>query len=286
VTDELSQLQSRTPQKKLFLPPREDELFAYPKPTGREAPKEEVKTAQPPKEEVTPPQGQEPAPEIPTVNSLAGHLPPAGPKPDLALAEAGLPIEMNPEVDERLAAKEPSPEGRPITSLPEPESAEKAPPEEAPLTAELGEPAPVAPTSGEVETIIALEPAAPKPPPAQAEAAKPPEKPPEEVTAKTPEKTPVVTLKPAGKKPPSVTPRPGKGTSFFLQLAAYASEKQAQDTAAGLSEVYPVSVAGPKGAETPLYRILVGPLNRAESGTLLLWFRYRGFPDAFVKAGD
>ena len=29
--------------------------------------------------------------------------------------------------------------------------------------------------------------------------------------------------------------------------------------------------------------MVIGPLNGAESGTLLTWFRYRGFPDAFLK---
>jgi hypothetical protein len=32
-----------------------------------------------------------------------------------------------------------------------------------------------------------------------------------------------------------------------------------------------------------MFRVVVGPLNKAESGTLLVWFRFRGFPDAFVK---
>ena len=39
----------------------------------------------------------------------------------------------------------------------------------------------------------------------------------------------------------------------------------------------------PQPGAKALYRVFVGPLNKAESGTLLNYFRYRGFPDAFVR---
>ena len=44
-----------------------------------------------------------------------------------------------------------------------------------------------------------------------------------------------------------------------------------------------VVVVAPAGVGSSVYRVVIGPLNRAESGTLLLWFRYRGYPDAFLK---
>ena len=77
---------------------------------------------------------------------------------------------------------------------------------------------------------------------------------------------------------------PGKGEfTWYLQLAAYASEALARDTAARLSTTYPVLVLAPQADGKALYRVFIGPLNRAESGTLLNYFRYRGFPDAFVR---
>ena len=36
-------------------------------------------------------------------------------------------------------------------------------------------------------------------------------------------------------------------------------------------------------AGSSVYRVVIGPLKRAESGTLLLWFGYGGYPDAFLK---
>jgi hypothetical protein len=108
----------------------------------------------------------------------------------------------------------------------------------------------------------------------------------------TPEKQPEKpAVKPAVK--PQVTPktpiasaslpRSDKPGTYFLQLAAYGSEKGAQDLAATLTPTYPILVVSPQGPGTPVYRVVIGPLNRAESGTLLTWFRYRGFPDAFLK---
>jgi len=42
-------------------------------------------------------------------------------------------------------------------------------------------------------------------------------------------------------------------------------------------------VLAPAGAGSSVYKVVIGRLNRAESGTLLRWFRYRGYPDAFLK---
>jgi len=66
-------------------------------------------------------------------------------------------------------------------------------------------------------------------------------------------------------------------------VGAYGSEKIAQDLAATLPASYPTLVVAPAGAGTGMFRVLIGPLNRAESGTVLTRFKYRGFPDAFLK---
>ncbi len=71
--------------------------------------------------------------------------------------------------------------------------------------------------------------------------------------------------------------------AYYLQLGAYTNESQARDRASNIPAEYPVSIVGPGSQPGNVYRILVGPLNRAESGTLLYWFRARGFPDAFIK---
>jgi len=80
---------------------------------------------------------------------------------------------------------------------------------------------------------------------------------------------------------------PGTGAFvWYLQLAAYSTEVMARDTAAKLSATYPVLVLAPPAGSRSLYRVFIGPLNRAESGTLLNYFRYQGFPDAFVRTAQ
>ena len=39
------------------------------------------------------------------------------------------------------------------------------------------------------------------------------------------------------------------------------------DLAARLTPTYPTLVVSPQGAGTPVYRVVIGPLKRAESGT-------------------
>jgi cell division septation protein DedD len=81
----------------------------------------------------------------------------------------------------------------------------------------------------------------------------------------------------------AVIPRISKADTYYLQLGAYASEKVAQDLAASLPSSYPALVVAPASTGAGMFRVLIGPLNRAESGTVLTRFRYRGFPDAFLK---
>jgi hypothetical protein len=202
----LKRLSSRTPQKQLFLPPREDEKFVY----------------QPP---------IEPPTETAVIRSLEGQRRPVKPA-------------REPSVDV-AAPSEPKP---------------------APVAPEVTGSAPSRAPSTGPKTVVALEPSAPKPP---TETAAPP---------KAQEAPPVVRPKAA----PAV-PLTGTKAVYYLQLGAYSNEKQAAELATGLSSSYPVSVSAPQAAGNRFYRVLLGPLNKAEGGTLLYWFRYRGFPDAFLK---
>jgi hypothetical protein len=44
-----------------------------------------------------------------------------------------------------------------------------------------------------------------------------------------------------------------------------------------------VEILPANAGAVPLFKVLIGPLNRDESGTLLYQFRARGFRDAFVQ---
>ena len=239
--------QARSPQKQLFLPPREDERFAYHKPA--ETPAQAAATTTPPA-----------APQITAVIGEPTVTPAPTPPADLSLADAVAPRESRPQ--EIVGAETTAPSGQPPaeTALAEPEP--------------VGEPE--HPVQTEVTGPVAV-PAAPARAPQLALAA--PEAPPEHApqaaqTTPTPNQaTPrqVPTLKSRG------------SIAWYLQLAAYTTEQVAQDLAKTLVPTYPTLVLSPQAPGARSFRVVIGPLNRAESGTLLTWFRDRGFPDAFVK---
>jgi len=199
----LSDAAARSPQKQVFLPPREDKTFAYQTPEPQPGP--EVAQA---------------AHAEPTITAVIGE-PGAAPAPaaqeSSALAEAAAPEESRPE---EIVGSE---------STPPAESAETA-------VAVLPSPEPLAQAQGQGQ--------------AQAQ---------------------------------GQAPRISGTGSWYVQLAAYATEKGAQDLASKLAPTYPALVIAPASAGSKMFRVVVGPLNKAESGTLLVWFRFRGFPDAFMK---
>jgi len=47
---------------------------------------------------------------------------------------------------------------------------------------------------------------------------------------------------------------------------------------------YPVAVLAAESSRGAVYRVLIGPLNQDESGTLLYWFQAKGYPDAFLRS--
>ncbi len=72
--------------------------------------------------------------------------------------------------------------------------------------------------------------------------------------------------------------------TYFIQLAAYNSVELAKNLETTYSDKYPVAILAAKPAAGGLYRVLIGPLNEDETGTLLTWFKAKGFDDAFVRS--
>jgi len=257
----LQELAARRPQKQLFLPPREDEKFAYQESVEPPAETVEIAAAQ----EAQPPEAPIEAAEQPAIESVeaaAASEPVAG--AETALAEAQAPPEVKPELLDRISsAAQPTEKPAPLAT-PEPLPAEQKP---AALAAAVEK----APSLA----LLAPETAQPKP---EAKPGPVPEKTPDKVVVKPPEQklTPSI---PIAKAPPAAS----KTAPYYVQLAAYSAESLASGLAASLSATYPVLVLAPPPAGKQIYRVMIGPLNKAESGTLLNWFRYRGFPDAFVK---
>jgi cell division protein FtsN len=71
--------------------------------------------------------------------------------------------------------------------------------------------------------------------------------------------------------------------TYFVQLGAYSTRNLAENLAGDLTRSYSVTILPADSGGRRLYRVLVGPLNVDESGTLLYQFRSRGFKDAFIQ---
>ena len=104
-------------------------------------------------------------------------------------------------------------------------------------------------------------------------------------TAAQPVEIAKVSPEPAA-RPASIASATGaaKAKSFYLQLGAFTTEDVARDFTKRLSKSYPVEILSPAGKEGALYKVVIGPLNKAESGTLLTLFQNSGFPGAFLRA--
>lgn len=320
VSDEdalLAELAARSPQKQLHLPPREDEMFVYQEPvepptaevaqaetgttsetaapteTGTQTPTETAtgavtetgpETIESPA--VTEATGQAPVETLaqatmaePEIASDPSPLMPESEAEPIALVEARPPAEIKPELVETLAAAAPAPLPEPETALVEPGIGPTAAAEQPVVVAATEKPPEQKPpvtggqtTTATTATTTSVVTAAEKPP------------------AEKPPATAVASTRPVETKPSAVAvvlDLPAKGNlSWYLQLAAYSTEAMARDTAARLSSTYPVLVLAPPAGTKPLYRVFIGPLNKAESGTLLTQFRFQGFPDAFVRTAQ
>ncbi len=215
--------------------------------------------------------------------------------PDMvALAEAPAVKEKSAEIE--IASPEIKKEAAPETVAEKP--AEKtAEPEKTSEKAAAGE----LPVSENVE--IVLKPAEPKPPEAEktateenvTEAAAVPEIKPSaaEVPAEAPAEVPKAIAEAvergaaedvAAKQPYLLTKNLDKN-AYYLQLGAYNEEYAAKGFADTLAGRYPVTVLVGNSKDKVSYKVMVGPLNEDEGGTMLFNFKSEGFKDAFLRKG-
>jgi rare lipoprotein A (peptidoglycan hydrolase) len=207
----------------------------------------------------------------------------------ISAAEARVPqkqVFQPPREDQKFAYQKPA--GAPPQTAAQPETAtitsvdgEPGVRPAVPPASDLALADVAAPEESRPEEVVGASAAPPAAVPPQVALASPdlaPERPPESA-ARPPA---AATNTPATTKPAAAV-KTGSPGNFFLQLAAYGTEKNARDLAAKLAPTYPAIVLAPSSPKSSVFKVVIGPLNRAESGTLLTWFRYRGFPDAFVK---
>jgi rare lipoprotein A (peptidoglycan hydrolase) len=283
----LQELEERVPQKQLYMPPRQQELYALAPEPGEPEEAEVAAAEQPPEEEV--PAEQPPEEEVPEEELI--DEPPAervadGEEVEEEVAEAEIEAQEPPEepmesVEEepRVSMTGPKAEEEPLeVALPGPQAAEPekpspegtrlpVPEEERPLAMEPEEP----PTE-EIEAAAA-ETRVEEPVPEAAEEVG--EEPVEELAAVPP----VEDVEPERLVLSEMLP----SQTYFVQLGAYSTRGLAEKLAGDLTQTYSVTILPASSEGRRFYKVLVGPLNVDESGTLLYQFRSRGFEDAFIQ---
>jgi hypothetical protein len=72
---------------------------------------------------------------------------------------------------------------------------------------------------------------------------------------------------------------------YYLQIAAYSKAETVHSELAKLDRNLPVAIMNAGSLESPIFRILVGPVNLGESGALLHRLRTT-HKDVFVRQGN
>ncbi|MDR2186130.1 MAG: SPOR domain-containing protein [Treponema sp.] len=70
---------------------------------------------------------------------------------------------------------------------------------------------------------------------------------------------------------------------YYLQLGAFSRAEAVESELNRIGRTYPLAVQSGGSPESPVYRILLGPVNPGESGALLRRFKGSGYRDAFIR---
>jgi septal ring-binding cell division protein DamX len=138
-------------------------------------------------------------------------------------------------------------------------------------------PVEVEPVSQIPPPVVQVPPVVETPPVVQA----PPVTPPAVVTP-PPIQPPVTASRSAFSAP---TIRSLQAGQYYLQIAAYSNAASVNPEIARLDNRLPVAVMDAGTPQSPLYRILIGPLTLGEAGAMLHRFR-NTHSDAFVRLGE
>jgi hypothetical protein len=171
---------------------------------------------------------------------------------------------------------------------------EPKPPEEGEAPVQAGPSATPEPPEAREKELVAVAPEEPEPPesvveagPEIAEAGAPPEReeerPPRE-EARPGEKPREERPGLAGLEEEKLRADPATGRIYFIQIGAYTDETLARSVEATYANNYPIDVYRSGRGTKGVFRVLVGPLNKDESGAVLYWFRAKGFKDAFIRS--
>jgi hypothetical protein len=73
---------------------------------------------------------------------------------------------------------------------------------------------------------------------------------------------------------------------YYLQIGAFSRAEPVESLISRVGNGYPLTIQNGGTPESPLYRLLIGPMNLGESGAMLRRFRSIGYSDAFVRQGS
>jgi cell division septation protein DedD len=70
---------------------------------------------------------------------------------------------------------------------------------------------------------------------------------------------------------------------WYVQLGVYTRPDNVEDEIIRIGSAYPVAIQNIGTDTSPMFRVLLGPLNQGESGAMLQRFKSIGYADAFVR---
>jgi cell division septation protein DedD len=70
---------------------------------------------------------------------------------------------------------------------------------------------------------------------------------------------------------------------WYVQVALYGKAEYVEDEISRIGMSYPLAIQNVGTDTSPLFRVLLGPLNQGESGAMLQRFKSLGYADAFVR---
>jgi hypothetical protein len=73
---------------------------------------------------------------------------------------------------------------------------------------------------------------------------------------------------------------------YYLQLGAFGIIELVEAELSRIGGHYPLVIQPGENSQTPIYRILLGPVNLGESGALIQQFKSLGYEDAFIRQGS
>jgi len=70
---------------------------------------------------------------------------------------------------------------------------------------------------------------------------------------------------------------------WYVQVGVYSRPDNVEDEISRIGTAYPVAIQNIGTDTSPMFRVLLGPLNQGESGAMLQRFKSIGYADAFVR---